>query len=102
MAFVTVAAVQDVPPGRGTAVSVQGWRIALFHVNGTFYAIDDACPHKGASLAPGPVVGTDVLCPLHLARFDLCTGAVLSPPARRGVRAFPVRVVGDEVQVDVP
>jgi nitrite reductase/ring-hydroxylating ferredoxin subunit len=102
MAFVTVATLPEVPPGRGKQVTVQGWTLALFNVNGTIYAIDDTCPHKGAPLSQGPVAGTDVICPWHAARFDLCTGAFLSPPARRGVQTFKVQVSGDEIQVEVP
>ncbi len=102
MPFHTVASLADLPPGKARAVTVQGWRIGLFNVNGTIHAIDDLCPHKGAPLSEGPVAGTDVVCPWHAARFDLCTGAFLSPPARRGVRTFAVQVVGDEIQVDVP
>src|SRR5262249_9750064 len=102
MPFVTVASLPDIPPGRARAVTVQGWTIALFNVNGTIHAIDDACPHAGAPLSEGPVPGTDVVCPWHAAGFDLCTGAYLSPPARRGVRSFKVQVVGDKIQVDMP
>lgn len=102
MPFVTVARTSEVPPGRGKAVTVQGWRVALFNVNGTLYAIDDTCPHKGAPLSEGPVAGTDVICPWHAARFDLVTGAFLSPPARKGVRTFRVQVVGEEIQVEMP
>lgn len=101
MAFTKVAQVQEVAHGKGKKVIVQGRAIALFNVGGRIFAIDDACPHKGASLAEGPLAGTDVVCPWHLARFDVCTGAHLSPPARSGVASFAVRVVGDEIEVDV-
>jgi nitrite reductase/ring-hydroxylating ferredoxin subunit len=102
MPFVKVATVAEVPPGRGKAVMAQGWPLALFNVNGTIYAIDDACPHKNLPLAGGLVAGTDVICPFHGARFDLCTGAVLSPPARKGVRSYKVQVAGEDVLVEVP
>src|SRR5215207_10072135 len=102
MAFTRVAAVGEVPPGQGKQVTVRGRTLAVFNADGTFYAIDDTCPHRGASLWEGPVEGTAVFCPLHGAAFDLVTGAHLSPPARSGVRTYPVQVVGDEVQIDVP
>jgi nitrite reductase/ring-hydroxylating ferredoxin subunit len=102
MSFVTVATVQDIPPGRARVVTAQGWKIALFNVNGTFHAIDDVCPHKGASLAEGPAAGTDVICPWHAARFDLCSGASLTPIARRGVRVFKVQIAGDDIQIELP
>src|SRR4051794_23331322 len=102
MAFTKVATVQEIPAGEGKQGSVGGRVLAVFNAGGTFYAIDDACPHRGASLWEGFVEGTEVDCPLHGARFDLTTGAVLGPPARTGVRCYPVQVVGDEVRVDVP
>jgi nitrite reductase/ring-hydroxylating ferredoxin subunit len=101
MAFTKVAAVQEIPDGRGKEVKVGGKTLAVFNCGGTFYALDNACPHRGAPLAEGDCVGTEVVCPWHGAGFDLKTGQHLSPPANRGVTAYPVQVVGDEVQVDV-
>jgi nitrite reductase/ring-hydroxylating ferredoxin subunit len=101
MAFIKVATVQDVPEGKAKQVTVGGRKIALFNVAGTFYAIDDVCSHRGADLSEGTLSGSEVTCPWHGARFDVTTGANLSPPARTGVAAFKVQVVGDEVQVDV-
>jgi 3-phenylpropionate/trans-cinnamate dioxygenase ferredoxin subunit len=71
-------------------------------VNGAYHAVEDTCPHRGASLTEGECEGAEVICPWHGARFDLTTGANLSPPALRGVQAFKVQVIGDEVQIDVP
>jgi nitrite reductase/ring-hydroxylating ferredoxin subunit len=102
MAFIKVAATQEVPPGQSKQVKVSGKVLGLFNVNGTYYAIEDTCPHRGAPLSEGELTGTQVVCPWHAARFDLPTGANLSPPASRGVQSFKVQVVGDEVQVDLP
>jgi len=102
MAFTRVATVQEVPPGTGKQVTVGAQKIALFNCSGTYHAIDDTCPHRGGPLSEGEVVGTEVVCPWHGARFDMTTGSNLCPPARSGVTAYQVRVVGDEIQVDVP
>ena len=102
MAFTKAITVQEVPAGQGRQVTLKGKTLAVFNVGGTFYAIDDTCPHRAASLWEGEVEGTEVSCPLHGARFELTTGAHLCPPAQGGVKAYPVQVVGDEVQVDVP
>lgn len=102
MAFTKAASVQEVSEGGARQVQVGGRTLALFHVNGAYYAIDDACPHRGASLAEGDAAGNEVTCPWHGARFDLTTGAHLCPPARSGVTAYKVQVVGDEIQIDVP
>jgi nitrite reductase/ring-hydroxylating ferredoxin subunit len=102
MPFTKVAAVADVPPGQARQAQVGGRTLALFNVNGALYALDDTCPHRGAPLSEGEVVGAEVICPWHAARFDLASGSHLCPPARAGVKAYPVRVVGEEIQVDVP
>lgn len=101
MAFVTIATVADVSPGQVRQVTIQGKQLALFNVHGTFYAIDDTCPHRGAPLSEGECEGTEVICPWHGARFDVTSGQHLSPPASRGVASFKVQVVGNEVQVEV-
>ncbi|HEY7329097.1 MAG TPA: non-heme iron oxygenase ferredoxin subunit [Gemmataceae bacterium] len=101
MAFVKVSTVSEIPPGKAKQAKVGGKTLALFNVDGNFYAIDDTCPHRGASLAEGEIEGQHVVCPLHAAVFDVTSGAHLTPPARSDVACYKVQVVGDEVQVDV-
>jgi nitrite reductase/ring-hydroxylating ferredoxin subunit len=101
MAFVKAATTHEIPAGRRKQVTVGGKTIALFNLDGTYYAIGDTCSHRGASLAEGECEGAEVICPWHGARFDLATGAHKTPPARTGVAAYKVQVVGDEIQVDV-
>ena len=102
MAWTKVATTQELPAGGAKQARVGGKTLAVFNVDGTFYAIDDTCPHRGAPLSEGMVAGKEVTCPWHAARFDLTTGAHLCPPARADVHAYKVQVVGDEVQVEVP
>jgi nitrite reductase/ring-hydroxylating ferredoxin subunit len=102
MAFVKVATVEEVVPGAGKQVTVNGRKVALFNVNGTFYAIDDTCPHRGGPLSEGFLEGSTVTCPWHAANFNVTTGEVLSPPATRSVASYKVQLVGNEVQVEVP
>ena len=101
MAFTKVATKQEIPAGQGKQVKVAGKTLAVFNDHGTFYAIDDTCTHRNAPLHEGECVGQEVICPWHGARFDLVTGQNLCPPARSGVRAYKVQVVGDEVQVEL-
>ncbi len=102
MAFVSVARIQEIADGKGKQVTANGRKLAVFNCGGTFYAIDDTCPHRGAPLSEGSVAGTEVTCPWHGARFDLTSGAHQCPPASNGVTAYKVQVVGDAVEVDVP
>jgi 3-phenylpropionate/trans-cinnamate dioxygenase ferredoxin component len=95
-----VCAVGDLPAGEATALEVQP-PIAVFNVDGTFYAIDDTCTHETFSLADGYLEGTQVECALHFARFDLETGEALCLPATVDVRTYPVKTEDDQVFVDV-
>jgi nitrite reductase/ring-hydroxylating ferredoxin subunit len=102
MAFTKVATTQELPAGTARQLTVNGRKVALFNINGSYYAIDDTCPHRGGPLSEGDVEGNEVTCPWHGACFDVTTGAHLSPPAQSDVAAYKVQVVGDEIQVEVP
>ena len=102
MPFTKVATTQELPAGTVKQVTVNGRKVALFNLDGSYHAIDDTCPHRGASLSEGEVEGNEVTCPWHGARFDVTTGSHLCPPAPSGVAAYKVQVVGDEVQVETP
>jgi len=99
--LVKIAERKDVVPGKAAAFEVEGQRIALFNVAGTYYAIADTCPHSGGPLSEGEVQGTKVTCPWHGAEFDLTTGAVLAPPAYEGVSSYKVMVEGNDIKVEV-
>ncbi|MBI3412078.1 MAG: non-heme iron oxygenase ferredoxin subunit [Planctomycetes bacterium] len=101
MAFVKASVVGEIAPGKGKQVAVAGKTLAIFNIGGSFFAIDGECTHRGAPLAEGECAGTVVECPWHGARFDLTSGAHLSPPAPRGVTTYKIQIVGDEVQVDI-
>lgn len=97
--FVHVGASGDVPPGGARVLEIQGRRIAVFNVDGTFYAIDDVCTHDEASLAAGARSGEIVTCPKHGSRFNVRTGRVLSLPAVVPVNTYPVKVEDGQVYV---
>jgi nitrite reductase (NADH) small subunit len=96
-----IAKTKTVPPGQAAAFTIEGQKIALFNVEGTYYAIGDTCTHRGGPLSEGDVQGTRVTCPWHGADFDLKTGAVLGPPAQKGVPSYKVVVEGDDIKVEV-
>ncbi len=99
--LIKIAEVKDVPPGQAAAFEVEGHSIALFNVEGTFYAIGDTCPHRGGPLSKGSVAGRVVTCPWHGADFALTTGAVVSPPARQGVPSYRVVIDGGDVKIEI-
>lgn len=99
--FVTVAKTAEIPPGERDVFNVEGIFIAVFNVGGTFYAIEDVCTHDDGPLVEGDLEGYEIICPRHGARFDIRTGKVLTMPAVIDVPWFPVRVEGDDIQVDI-
>ena len=99
--LVKVAEAKEVAPGTGKVVEAEARSLALFNVSGTFYAIDNTCTHRGGPLGEGALAGEVVTCPWHGAQFNVKTGEVLAPPARTGVRSFPVKVQGDDVFVEL-
>lgn len=101
--FVPVAKVGDIAPGSGQTIPVNGRLVALFHIDGEYLAINDACPHMGASLAEGYVEGDVVACPWHAWRFCVRDGSwVDNPGSKLKTDTFPVRVENDDILVQIP
>src|ERR1700692_2357163 len=98
--FQTVCRANEVPEGEGKTVEVKGRLIAVFCTGGAFHAIDDVCPHMGASLSGGYLEGGIVTCPWHAWRFRLADGAWADNP-RIKIGCYAVQVVNDEIQVQV-
>ncbi|MCX5788529.1 MAG: non-heme iron oxygenase ferredoxin subunit [Elusimicrobia bacterium] len=99
--MVAVAKAAEIQPGQMRIVEAGGQRIALCNVGGTFYAIQDVCTHDDGPLGEGTLRGDVVECPRHGARFDVRTGAAVRMPAIVPVKAYPVRVDGADVVVEV-
>ena len=99
--FITVAKVQEVPPGICKTVEVHGVAIALCNVQGTVYALDNTCPHAGGPLGEGTLRGECIVCPWHGWRFNVCTGERPENPDFKVTRC-PVRIEGEEIQVAIP
>lgn len=99
--LVPVAEVRDIPQGRAKAFRIRGREIAVFNIEGIFYAVKSTCPHRGVSLHGGSVEQTIVTCPGHGWQFDLRTGNCVShPPA--GLRCYRVDVRDSWVWVEIP
>lgn len=87
-------------PGK-TLVEIEGEMIALFHVGGVYYALDDVCTHDGGPLADGELVDYAIACPRHGAQFDIRSGEALTMPAVRATKAHRVKVEDGGVWVAV-
>jgi nitrite reductase/ring-hydroxylating ferredoxin subunit len=96
--FVRVAAAAEIPPGQAKSFVVGDREIAVFNVEGTYYAIDNSCPHQGGPLAEGWVDGPVVACPWHAWCFDVRTGAMTLGDLCT-VDTFEVQVAGSAISV---
>ena len=97
--FVTVARLGEIPMGGVKVVRVEDQPVALFHLEGGYFATEDVCTHDGGPLAEGTLDGEVIECPRHGARFNVRTGAALCLPAVAPVATYDVRIEGDEIQV---
>jgi NAD(P)H-dependent nitrite reductase small subunit len=98
--FVKVAQASEIPAGQGKCVEVGDKRIAIFNVDGTYYAIDDVCPHQGGPLSEGELSGTTVTCPWHGWEYDVTTG-VNRDDSDVAQEKFAVKVEGNDILVEV-
>ena len=102
MAFVRVGAVGDLAVGQGTLLDVNGVSLALFNAGGgRFHATSPLCPHEDGPLAEGWLEGDVVVCPWHGFDFELSSGRC-RVDENLSITVYPVRVVGESVEVDLP
>ena len=101
MAFVRVASTGDLAPGGVKVVEVGEEEIALCNVEGQIYAAANVCTHDNGPLGAGHLIGSEIECPRHGARFDVRTGEAKTLPAVVPLPTFDVKVEGDDILVDV-
>lgn len=99
--FTKVAKTNELEPGQARLVNVKGKQLALFNVDGQFFALDNTCTHRGGPLAEGKISGHKVTCLWHGSTFDIKTGEVVGPPAQRAVARYGVRVTGTDIEVEL-
>ena len=97
--WIDVERADALKPGEPALVELDDTTIAVFNIDGAYYAIQDVCTHDGEELTGGPIEGDQIICPRHGARFCVRTGAALTPPAYEPVHCFPVRIDHGMVQV---
>lgn len=99
--FVPVGKLDEIGDGEMAPYAAGDVRIAVANVDGTLYAFDDVCTHRGCSLAEGDCEGRSVVCPCHGGEFDLETGEVLGGPPTEPIHTYEVRVQDGVVEVSL-
>jgi 3-phenylpropionate/trans-cinnamate dioxygenase ferredoxin subunit len=100
--WIRVAPAVDIAPGDYASAEVAGTFVAVFNIDGEFFAIDDVCTHDGGGLAGGEIEDHQVICPRHGSRFCLRTGQALTPPAYEPVRRYDTRILDGFVEIASP
>lgn len=98
--FVKVGELESVAPGSCIAVEANGRQIALFNVDGSLYALDNTCLHRGGPLGEGDLDGSVVTCPWHGWQYDVHTGQKCGDPSI-GVARYDVKVEGGAIFVAI-
>jgi 3-phenylpropionate/trans-cinnamate dioxygenase ferredoxin component len=99
--YLQVCLIDEIPLGERLFIEIGNDAVVIFNIGGKYYAIDDVCSHDRGPLGEGYLDGTQIVCPRHGARFDVTTGKVMAPPAREDIKSYPVRVVGDYLELGV-
>jgi NAD(P)H-dependent nitrite reductase small subunit len=99
--WIKVAETNKLSPGQGVVIKVKGTEIALFNVEGRFYAIDNACTHSGGPLGKGRLFGTVVTCPWHGSQFNVTNGACQAAPATAKIATYPVQAENGTIFIQV-
>jgi naphthalene 1,2-dioxygenase system ferredoxin subunit len=99
--WIDVSAVDNVPKGDVTAVNVDGKEVALYEVEGSIYATDNLCTHGAARMSDGFLEGSEIECPLHQGKFDVCTGKALCAPLTENIRIYPVKIENNRIFLNI-
>ena len=91
----------ELAPGEFEVLELDEFMVAVFNLDGVYYAIEDICTHDSEELTGGPIDGDQIICPRHGARFCIRTGKALSAPAYEPVKTFATRVQDGIIQVQV-
>jgi nitrite reductase/ring-hydroxylating ferredoxin subunit len=107
--FVAIAKASDISLGRGKIVYVQSKRsaVAVFNIDGDFYALDNKCLHEGGPIGIGKVEDDTVECPWHGWRYGIKTGELIwkpefhPEPRVSRLAKYEVRVINDQIEIAV-
>jgi 3-phenylpropionate/trans-cinnamate dioxygenase ferredoxin subunit len=101
-ALIAAGPAKDLPPGGRKLVFVPGGEtVLLLNVEGEFYALENSCPHAGASMASGPCQGHEIACPAHGLKFDIRHGQCTASP-RLLIPLYEVLILEDRLWLRPP
>ncbi|MGE0242952.1 MAG: Rieske (2Fe-2S) protein [Nitrososphaeraceae archaeon] len=101
MAWKKIAETFEIPENKGKEIEINGNRVAIFHANGRYYAIEALCRHQDGSLAPGKINGEVVECPLHLWHYNIRTGELLDYLKDVKLETYTLDIRGNDIFIDI-
>jgi len=101
MAWKKIAQTFEIPENRGKEIEVNGNRVAIFHANGRYYALEALCRHQDGSLAPGKINGEVVECPLHFWHYNIKTGELLDYLKDVKLETYNLDIRGNDIFIDI-
>ena len=100
--FIPVGTVEEIEEGGRLFIEIDEQPIVILRIAGQYFGIADVCSHDDGPVGEGALEGFEIICPRHGARFDIRTGKVLALPAFVDIPAYPVRVVGNQIEIGLP
>jgi 3-phenylpropionate/trans-cinnamate dioxygenase ferredoxin subunit len=100
--FIKIGSLDSVPEGERLYLEIDQFSLVVFNVAGKLFAISNICSHDDHPLGDGELVDHEISCPRHGARFDIRNGKAVSLPAIVDIPAYPVRIVGGEIEIGIP
>jgi 3-phenylpropionate/trans-cinnamate dioxygenase ferredoxin subunit len=100
--YIPVASIDELKEGERLFIEIDEKPIVILNLTGQYYAIADVCSHDDGPVGEGTLEGFEIICPRHGARFDVRTGKVIALPAFIDIPAYPVRLVGDQIEIGIP
>lgn len=97
--FVKVATTDELESSGYISCEVDDELIAIYYIDGNYYATQDICTHDGGILTGGTLEGTIITCPRHGAQFDITTGEVVRMPAFEPIQTLEIKVDGSDILV---
>jgi 3-phenylpropionate/trans-cinnamate dioxygenase ferredoxin subunit len=99
--YIAVGSVSELKDGQRLFIEIDDTPIVIINIEGNYYAIADVCSHDDGPVGEGNIEGFEIICPRHGARFDIQSGKVLSLPAFVDIPAYPIRLVGEEIEIGI-
>jgi len=101
MAWKKIAETFEIAESKGKEIEVNGNRVAIFHANGRYYAIEALCRHQDGSLAPGKINGEVVECPLHFWHYNIRTGELLDYLKDVKLETYNLDIRGNDIFIEI-